>query len=742
MTILADALDEAQEPERIAELMRALARSGRARVLLGTRTTFDEGPDRPASAERSTVLQLLDAREAEVMTLGRDHDAVARYVERRLSDGPLAPLAGEIAQRVAALHQPFLFARLATAELLARPERAAPGGPGLVELLSGGHRGLFAAAVVRIGHDKPAVVALLHALALARGRGAPRSGDIWATMARALHPHVAIMDTDVQDALDSAGAYITLDGEAGQSTYRLAHQTFAEHFRVRQRIGDDHRRVAEGLLGLVAASGGWESANPYAVRYLLEHLAAAESMDDTVTELVCDPRWLRRALDELGIGGLLDACSAIETEESPTGPGRVVARALRRSRVALAAQPEQLAAQLCGRLGGESDERLAKLVVDVGAIAPRVWLRSLSGGMDWQSDLDSTYALPGTIGALAFCTIEDRELLAIARGSGVALWDPQRASDEGWIIRGPVDAVALGTWDRRAVVGFASHGYPGNAHVFDLRTAELLAGPFTTTDVTSIAIGLFAGRSAVVVTPGLVRNPSGLDGWYLDTLEAISVPANRLIEPFDPVAVGAHQGRLVAFTMDARGKAAMLDLSTGALTTSFPLTLSETLARWHVTHATVGTIAGGAALACVARRSEPPHDQLLLTWRAGPRPVEIHRLRPDPVGAVAIGELRRRSVVATAPDDEHALALVDLKELASPIKDVAAVLARPVADHAPAAQARQRILALAAEESGATTALVRSSEGEPRTALQVERHARGVDRARPTGERRRRDARR
>jgi hypothetical protein len=233
LTVLADALDEAQEPDRIATFLRRAAALPLVRVVVGTRASLDEDPDRPPDPSRRELLDALRADD-ELVVIRRDRQAVAAYVSRRLlADGSpyvgLAERVQAIAERVADVNEPFLFARLATTELLNRPPMD-PKEPSLAELLGGGHRGLFAAAVARLTATDPAVAALLHGLALARGRGVPETGGIWVAVARAARPDIQVTDAAVRATVELAAPYITLDGEGSQTTYRLAHQTYVEHF--------------------------------------------------------------------------------------------------------------------------------------------------------------------------------------------------------------------------------------------------------------------------------------------------------------------------------------------------------------------------------------------------------------------------------------------------------------------------------------------------------------------------------
>ncbi len=283
-TVLVDALDEARDAVAIArELLAPLAGIAGVRVLVGTRRSSSEALDRPRGRERE-VLDALGAGTDDTLELANDGDAVAEYARARLRRAQNSPyatrvqLADALAAAIAAHDQPFLFARLAVAELLARP-LVAPGNE-LERLLSGGHRGLFAAACQRLAEGSAATLVLLRALAFGLGHGLPRADRVWATVAEAIAGSTRTIEaSDVDSALGDAAPYIALDGEDGQSTYRLAHQTFGEHFGA-GAVGDQraHAAITTGLLEHTGAAG-WSAANPYVLRHLAEHAGRGDVLD-------------------------------------------------------------------------------------------------------------------------------------------------------------------------------------------------------------------------------------------------------------------------------------------------------------------------------------------------------------------------------------------------------------------------------------------------------------------------------
>jgi hypothetical protein len=249
-TILADALDEAQDPLTMASaVFRRLSRLPHIRVVIGTRASTKEGPDQPTPTDQD-LLDALGATvttrtEVRVLQVQRDPAAIQTYVTRRLTakreelgvdDGTIADVAAAVRFRD---DQEILFARLLVHEILADPKLLRPPllDTCLPALLRADHRRLFATAVERLATRSPAFEPLLAALALARGRGAPRADGIWALMAEAISADsVTIGETDIDELLVAAAPYVMLDREYGQSVYRLSHRTFQEYF-VRQMAG-------------------------------------------------------------------------------------------------------------------------------------------------------------------------------------------------------------------------------------------------------------------------------------------------------------------------------------------------------------------------------------------------------------------------------------------------------------------------------------------------------------------------
>ncbi|MFG1816971.1 hypothetical protein ACGFIF_24660 [Kribbella sp. NPDC049174] len=520
LTVLVDALDEAQEPLEVAgTVLRQLADAPGCRVVVGTRRSTSEGPDLPEPDDSD----LLDALgRISTVTVGLDTTAVTKYVERRLRAAELRiddDTVAEVARSIAAQNRHFLYARLAVHEILARPELITSAArPELTALLAQDHRGLFAAAVRRLATADAGFGPLLEALAHARGRGLPRADDIWATAAGAFGRHPG--EVDIDNLLLAAAPYVMLDGENGQSTYRLAHQTFVEHFHAQPDYAAGHRRIARALSERY--QDGWANANYYAVRYTAEHLVADAERTAAdaygLVSLVTDRGWLPRAIELLGVDQTVaviaaaraatdqnvshDDTDALVMWMSTFQPIDVVERVLRRSRIALARDPAQLPGQLHARLKEYAGASMAELGDAIGRTATAPWLRMVDGSLDWRADLESTYGTGGKIRGLGFGQVGDRPVVAIAVDSRVELWDPRTSVPD---VAATIEvghrptAVAVSDISNRPVV-VTTAGYDALTEVWDALSGERVAS----TDIGlghAIGVGRVNGRQVIAGVP-------------------------------------------------------------------------------------------------------------------------------------------------------------------------------------------------------------------------------------------------
>jgi WD40 repeat protein len=335
LTFLVDALDEATDPlDTARSVLARLAQIPGVRIVVGTRASTLERPDFPTADENLLEALAVSGTRAsglvEVVRVTRDADAVERYVRRRLREAGSFGVRGHrvpgfsasaddmarAAKAVAGQDREFLFARLVVYELLADGTLLNPGrAVSLQRLLAGDHRDVFARALERLKSQDDRFMPLMQALALARGRGLPVEGDVWAIMGSAIAgdpvgsrtpPSTSwIPRAALHELLDKAQAYIAVDMDSGQTVYRLAHRTFVEYFSgataAETRLAQHRHRLA--ALGLLANAEGVTGSNlsAYVSRHLSGHVADSECW----TELAGKPYVLDRLDPEAVTGDAL-----------------------------------------------------------------------------------------------------------------------------------------------------------------------------------------------------------------------------------------------------------------------------------------------------------------------------------------------------------------------------------------------------------------------------------------------------
>ncbi|WP_432017655.1 hypothetical protein [Streptomyces hydrogenans] len=297
-TLFADALDASDDPNRLANLLRAFGALPGVRVVVGTRPSSADSLDVPQAVVED-LLDGLGCTAADTLRLRPDPQDLAVYVREALLAERSAFAHQEIdldtaVQRVVALvctapqsgaERDFLYATLAVHEIIADPTLLLEHRrPDLADLLGTDHRRLFAAVVARLRNVLPGSTAVLRALAFAQGHGLPRAERIWATVASALND--TPVDAELLDAVAKAAApYIMLDAEDGQAVYRLAHRTFRDFLmgggdpQETQRAQRDRLHVVAALTRLAAMRDEGMTAVPRPHPYLVRHLAghAAEA---------------------------------------------------------------------------------------------------------------------------------------------------------------------------------------------------------------------------------------------------------------------------------------------------------------------------------------------------------------------------------------------------------------------------------------------------------------------------------
>jgi WD40 repeat protein len=328
-TVMIDAVDEAQQPLAVAGLLREVADAG-TRLVIGTRPSAQDAPGHPADDE--SILDALagGARESAttILRVERAPDATREFIRRRLdganidvSPADLRRVMRQVSLAVETYSIDFLFASLLAHELAATPtlfdqQNTDP----LSELLAATHEGLFAAAVDRLARLSSSHRALLEALALSFGAGMPIEGGVLGAASASLRDDAEALSPlgprEVDAFLTDAAPYVIVDADDGQTVYRLAHQTFREHFLARDDRPERHRRIAQALIAAATASPD-DPVAPYLVRYLSTHIAESPSATwERLAEHTCtldqlDPQAVTADAQRAGIDQLPAEIAAV-----------------------------------------------------------------------------------------------------------------------------------------------------------------------------------------------------------------------------------------------------------------------------------------------------------------------------------------------------------------------------------------------------------------------------------------------
>lgn len=429
--LVLDALDEAVDQLRVAAVLRRLGNTPGIRLLVGTRRSTREGPDRPHTSE-ADLLEALAARNA--LVIQPDPDAVGTYVTRRLTDADLPAIQASSIKRAARsirdAGQEFLYARLAVHELLAQPELLTSPVP-VTEILGPDHRSIFAAALRRLAQANASYQPLLRGLALALGRGAPILDGVWTNVAFAA-TGAQVNDEAVNALLADAAPYLALDTDHGQTVYRLAHRTFAEALTAdRDATRRQHQQITRHGITILRQP----EPNIYWRRYISGHavgggVPAWEELDRSsgVLEILDSDAVAADAMRDLfgyaavppQIAGVISAAHQLRTaNQSDRGGIRQLA-----------------VAHHLGDVTGASPTDGATWSVRWASVQPRSLHATLT-------------SYPGVVTALVAVPLSDgRTLLAIGGSDpSILLWDPVA----GTLVGDPLTGHTRWVWQLAAV---------------------------------------------------------------------------------------------------------------------------------------------------------------------------------------------------------------------------------------------------------------------------------------------------
>jgi WD40 repeat protein len=545
LTIAVDALDEADDPPRLARLLlEPLAQREGVRMVVATRPGDGDTLLRSLGSDRSRAMVLEDPP-----WFSFEH--LAASVEAVLVRSPASPygtlprrLVTEVASAVASQATPSYLVAGLTARALARRaaviDRERPGW----EKAFPAEVGEAMSAYLDSLADPHTARELLLPLAYARGPGLPADGRLWARLAAALTGRNYVLG-DVADVRRSAADYLLEEVGRERRSIRLFHQALAEALlRDRPDRRADEADVARALVEPHPESPRLLPDDGYSRTHLADHAAAGGVLDDYLV----DPGFLVSA----EASRLLTALSATPArrrlarrwgavyEYAGSGlssdPG---SNAFHLEQAAWHLAPELV--QSIGRL--DVDKRLRILWASPRSVAPH---RILTGH-------------EGYVSAVGVGSLGDRTLVVSGGRDGtVRLWDAERPDIEPVVLRGhegSVEAVAIGVLSGRALV--VSGGGDGTVRLWDAERPDIepvvLRGHEGSVSAVAVAAG---GGRMIVVTGGRDGTVRLWDPGHPDT-EAVVLRGHG--GSVTAVALATLEGRSLLATSGADGTVRLWD---------------------------------------------------------------------------------------------------------------------------------------------------------------------------------------
>ncbi|MFD0684438.1 hypothetical protein [Actinomadura fibrosa] len=559
--LVIDAVDEALQPEALADELRALALARDAggrplcRMLVATRPGPAFEMLRAAAGADDAVIDLDDRSREEIRRDVEDYVRLLLRLASPYDTSAYAPAAAAfataVAERLSAITgRPgaagrwgeFLVASLYTHRLVTRqppvldPAEAAAFGrqvpgtmPDVLDLI------LDASSPLR---------RVLSMLAHARGEGMPLE------VARTLIPLFGGCD-DVRALLAEARFYLRQSADTdGTTLYRLFHQGLADHLRDPAKEG--------GILDLLLP-GTWDGAVPYARRHAIQHAVAADRAD----ELLRHPGFLAAA-DPVTLEPALPAAASAEARLAAA----VYRTSIRRHRTLAADERRQVLAVDAARYGSTA------LAEDLGA--GRAWRPLRASGSQVAAALRQTIQVAaGPVTALA-CAVSaaGRPVAVVAPADGPpGVFDLATGAFTGVRLGDDAaTALACATVASRTVV---VSGHPrGAVNVWDLAGGARIGGTLHghTYEITDLVC---AGPPDAAVAVAAADNGT-VRAWDLTTLAPVGTPpasepppaAGRPPAgepPGGSVACVEIDGRLRAFAPAGDGTITCWDLLTGTV---------------------------------------------------------------------------------------------------------------------------------------------------------------------------------
>jgi WD40 repeat protein len=333
VTVVIDALDEAEDP---ADLVRSLLGPLRQKhperlcLLVGVRSPGGDysGTEDLVGAGEPLYDLMAAVPEAwwvkaddDLRWIRRDFTTFVHNILTNTANSPYRNAGRTTVNRVAEVistlaGRSYLMARMAANSAAKRPDVIAPEDPAWLDELKGGVLGVFSGdlqASLPSPGERRRGVALLRAIAFARGPGLPRH-HVWPKVATAVDASDgagrSYGDTDVKDLLKSRlNAYLMTDQQDDLTVYRIIHDELRDILRYRWR-----ELLKEPTLSAIG-DGTPEAALPRADEAEIRAVQARISrelrnladVEPTVAANQAVPPYIRRHFAEHALdGGVLD----------------------------------------------------------------------------------------------------------------------------------------------------------------------------------------------------------------------------------------------------------------------------------------------------------------------------------------------------------------------------------------------------------------------------------------------------
>jgi WD40 repeat protein len=290
--IVLDALDEADEPEKIEkDLLWHLARCSNVRLVFGSRQLGQA----PCLDGRCYTIDL-DSK-----TYFDEYDVYLYAFKRLARSSPPSVYsqtyqrkhATAIAKRIT-LHckQSFLYARIVSRILADAPEPIDTDQEGWESKVPEKLEEAFAQDLLRFTGN-PRAFSILRCLAYARGKGLP-TGVVWLSIASKLAEGTEFIEEEITDLVNAAPDLVISDVEqypdSGQRqvVYRLHHELFAKYIRASNNDCAE-KKICDALLSLVSVDPGgqriWKDiSEPYLRHQLSGHAARAGILESLMKD--------------------------------------------------------------------------------------------------------------------------------------------------------------------------------------------------------------------------------------------------------------------------------------------------------------------------------------------------------------------------------------------------------------------------------------------------------------------------